>query len=679
MSRLRCYAIAACAVLALALIVTPTPSQAEITYQDIVLDGSSGIEWERTPSPRLARRQAIVDQSPIPNADFGTIRTNESPQKGWGNPGVGIFDYDNDGDLDIYVPNGPGTANSLFANQYANGGGLTFVDVGVTSGADATAQDSAAVCAGDIDNDGDQDLYVLGTGEANIFFENNGDGTFTDVTDFAGVAGDGRHAVGCSFGDVDNDGYLDVVVGNSYDDWGHRIPVFTIGPTYDGMEHNYLFHNQGDGSFADVSEASGIQEVSNMPAGAFTWAIAMVDYDQDGDIDIVSADNQGGTPQDETEERGYNRIFQNDGAGNFTDVTFAAGLNIFGGWMGLDFADLNCDGYLDFFSTNLGYLGAGQPSRWFLGGPGGVFTDPGIGDLGMTPFGWGTSMLDYDNDGDADIIYHGGVDILSVIDMDNPGVLLENEGNCTADFRWAEEAFTTEHINRTVHGVAVGDLNHDGFEDIVSVSNFNIGEIFAVPYVGTFFPPFDSPFDPVSLAGVGFSSRVTSGFQTYLDPEIVPGSLSVEISSADNGNGWVEVHTAGSYGVINDGTVNRDGIGAVVSFTPRNGTTAIRPIIGGSSYSSQDALAANFGLGTEKRGTVDVLWPGGVRNRLYNVRSGSVVTFPEIPCSYDSGDGFLSYLGCLRSSLNGLSDAGVISRPDRARFLLSGIRAYFDN
>jgi hypothetical protein len=661
------------AVAALALLLTVPATASDVQFTDIA--ASAGITYERVPSPRIANRDALVAMSPIPNSQFGFLRATQSPQKGRGNPGIAIFDFDNDGDNDIYVTNGPGANNSLYSNQLVETGAVTFVDVGGAAGVGAFNHDSSGVCAGDIDNDSDLDLYVLGTGEANILFENQGDGTFLDITAGAGVAGDGRHAVGCSFGDIDNDGLLDVVVANTYDSWEHRIPVFVPGPTYAAMEHNYLFKNQGSNVFADVSASSGIENVSNMPAGAFTWAIAMADYDQDGDIDIVSADNQGAAPQDPSQERGWNRLFQNDGTGHFTDVTIAAGLDMVGGWMGLDFGDLNCDGNMDFFSTNLGYLGLGQPSQWFLGNADGTFTNPGPGIVGMTPFGWGTSIFDYDNDGDSDIVYHGGVDLLSLLIQDNPGVLLRNEGLCTASFDWDADAFSVDHRSRTVQGVAVGDLNNDGFEDVVSVSNFNTINKFFLPFVGIFVPPFGSPFDAVAGFEVAFISSINPGFQTYVDPVLVNGDLVVEINSADNGNGWVEITPRGSAGTLADGTVNRDGIGAVFTFTPKQGVTSMRPIVGGSSYSSQDALEANFGLGAAKKGTVDVLWPGGVRNRLYNVQAGESLVFPEIPCSYENPNQ-ADYNTCLHAAVDGLRDAGVIDANLRARLLSSGLHAW---
>ena len=210
---------------------------------------------------------------------------------------------------------------------------------------------------------------------------------------------------------MNGDGLLDVVVGNTYDDWNHRLAVFIVGPTYPGMEHNSLFVNDGHNRFTDASAAAGIENVSNMSGpgltgAAFTWAIAMADLNRDGAIDILSADNQGGAPTDVSEERGYNRLYLNDGVGNFGEVTAAAGLNEFGGFMGLAFSDYNCDGLVDFFVTDLGSYLTGAASRWYFQQPDGTFDDPPL-DPALTgsPFGWGTSAFDYDNDGDSDIVY----------------------------------------------------------------------------------------------------------------------------------------------------------------------------------------------------------------------------------------------------------------------------------
>lgn len=658
-----------------------------VTFDNIAADGGAGIDYARVPSARNALRQQLIDESPLDSSIFFTVtRPFRSPQKGSGSPGVAILDFDNDGDLDVFVTNGPGAPNSLFANQLVDSGTLSFVDVGAAVGVGSNASDASGVCFGDIDNDGDHDIYVLSTGEANHLFRNNlsesGTATFTDITATAGVVGNNRHGVGCTMADFNGDSLLDIVVANTYDDWSHRQTVFIVGPTYPGLEHNYLFLNNGGNAFTDASRASGLENVSNMSGpglsgGAFTWALASADYDLDGDVDILFADNQGGGPSSPEENRGYLRLYNNDGNANFTEVTAAAGLNVVGGWMGLDFGDLNCDGNLDFFATDLGGYVAGANSRWFLSNGSGGFNDVNVGDIVATPFGWGTSILDYDNDGDSDVVYHGSVDLTSIIVMDNPGVLLRNSGQCTADFSWESGAFSENHQTRNVQGVAAGDFNNDGFEDIASVANFDIIPNLPIPFTNlTGF--LGSPFDDVVLFNVIFSAFVTPGLHVYVanDQTLQRGSLALDINSADNGNNWLAVDTLGTAGLTSGGQVNRDGIGAVVSLTTaQKGLSAMRPIVGGSSYGSQDSLTANFGLGSEGHGDVEVLWPGGHRNVLKNVAAGERILFPEIPCDYATQDRDLDgYRQCVNQALDELVAAGVLNADSRQRFLASAFR-----
>jgi len=208
-----------------------------------------------------------------------------------------------------------------------------------------------------------------------------------------------------------------------------------------------------------------------------------------------------------------------------------------------------------------------------------------------------------------------------MVDASNPGTLLKNDGAGNFTYDADALASATDHLRRSNKGLALGDLNQDGFVDIVSTSNFDYPE--SVPLV----PDSDglgSPFD--SLAAIVPTFVPTENGEFAWSGLVLPdGTLSVEINSADNGNGWVEVQALGTVGLTAEGIVNRDGIGAVVFFTPEGGQTAMEPILGGSSFISQNSLAANFGLGSETRGTVEVLWPGGVRNRLYNVEAGEKI------------------------------------------------------
>src|SRR5262245_60644617 len=182
-----------------------------VTFTNV--SGSTGITYERFPTPvRDADQQAFYAAGlPFPPGVTFPILA-ETPQKPRGAPGVIVLDYDNDGDQDIYVSNGPGHANSLYQNQLIPGGALGFVDVAAAAGVEATAQDSTGICYGDIDNDGNEDIYVLGTGMMNILYRNNGDGTFSNITAAAGVGGGTFNHSGCALADFNGDGLLDILV-----------------------------------------------------------------------------------------------------------------------------------------------------------------------------------------------------------------------------------------------------------------------------------------------------------------------------------------------------------------------------------------------------------------------------------------------------------------------------------
>lgn len=608
-----------------------------------------------------------------------------APTKPHGAPGVAVLDFDKDGDEDIYVTNGPGVANSLYVNQLKETGSVSFIDAAVHAGVGAEQQDSSGVCYGDIDNDNDSDLFVLGTCEAHKLFENNGNGSFTDISAKSGIGSEAHCSTTCSMGDVDGNGLLDIVTANTTTQWNDLTALY---------QHNQLLMNQGGNRFADASDDSGLtstfgpqfpgQEGMNGLA-TITWAIAMVDYDLDGDLDIIQADDQTG---DTSVDKGFIQVFQNDGAGQFRNATLEAmgGLKI-GGWMGLSFGDINCDGGMDFFATNFGdYLGPAAnrgklASRWFLGSASGRFRDPGVNkEAGASVFGWGTSMGDVDNDGDFDIVYHGGEDFTFFIDATNPGVVLNNQG-CTGKFLVDKSVMSsTNHQRRTVQGSALGDLDNNGFPDIVSASSFDIPDAIPLlePPAGNFGAPLDNaavvqPFTPVPPPTPDpFDQPFVFNGYTYMD-----GTLSVELNNGANANNWVQIKLLGTRGIIRKGVANRDGIGAVTFFRPRHGKPSMRPIVGGSSYASQDSLPSIFGLGKAHQGTLDVLWPGGTRNRVYGVRSGEVLLIPEIPCSYTGNwRRMRDYRQCVDEALDELVEKKVLSRSMRHRLYDSAIHAY---
>ena len=672
--------------LSLVLFAGTGPARAgAISFHDVAAEAGSGIDYQRQASPRKAVLDAIKAR--------GMFRLPEdiarTPLKPHGAPGVAVFDYDGDGDLDIYVTNGPGAASALYANQYGEQGRLTFVDMAGVAGVGLMEDDNTGVCYGDIDNDGDEDLMVLTLGGANHLFENRGDGTFLDIGAMAGVGGGDRYSTSCSMGDIDNDGLLDIVVGNTYTDWNDNLPIVSFEAA-GRNEHNQLYRNLGGNRFEDVSDRAGIRSFAGI-----SWAVGMVDYDLDGDMDIVVADDQGAKPSAKRggKDLGYIRIYANDGTGRFTDVTAQTGTDRAGAWMGLAFGDFDHNGRMDIFASNVGDYFArmmnpiagfvSQPgdwlSGWFLAGEDGRFEFPGVGELEATPFGWGNAAFDYDNDGDTDIVYHGGIDMGAFVEATNAGTVLENDGTGRFGRDGLAFAATTNHARRAVNGVAVGDLNQDGFVDIVSVSTQNwpmpLPLVPALPPGAGFGGPFDDavfawptfmPVDPADL----LQGMVWTG----LEP--ANGTLSIDISSG-NGNGWVKVKAVGGAGLSRRASVNRDGIGAVLEFTPKKGKTAMQPVTGGSSYSSQHGLEKVFGLGRSSTGTLEVLWPGGVRNRLYRVHAGERIDFPEIPCSYDDdGLPWRHYRACVSKALHDYQHAGVIGPRLRKRLFASAMKAF---
>jgi enediyne biosynthesis protein E4 len=669
---------------ALALLYGGSQVEADggVTFRDIAAGDGAGITYRRARSVT----DAIFDK--LKHQPVYTINDIfATPLKPRGAPGVALLDFDGDGDLDIFVTNGPGKCKSLYSNQLKETGKTTFVDVAEAAGVCAKDMDATGVCFGDIDNDGFPDLLVLGRNEPNRLFRNQGNGTFVDITAESGVGGGNLAHTSCAMGDIDGDGLLDIVVANTFD-WVNGRPIF-VDP-FAGIQHKQAYRNLGGNRFVDVSVESGIQRLAGLPpaaagAATITWSIALVDIDLDGKLDLVHADDQGAIliAKYGGIDRAFIHIFRNDGTGKFTDATVAMRMDRQGQWMGLAFGDLNCDGRMDFFGSNFGdwaLTNLPNPhevgdfsSRWFLGQPDGTFADPGVGTLKATPFGWGVSMADYDNDGDTDIISYGGLDIGPYVEISNPGTIYQNQ-DCSARFVYDSTALagSTNHRRRVVQGLATGDLNGDGFVDIVSVSNANYPE--PVP-LARYTAEYGSPFDPLAVFVPTFRP-VAQGEFVWSGIVATDGTLSVELNSGGNGNGWVAAKLRGSVGTVAGGRAPRDGIGAVVFFTPAAGKTVMRPVLGGGSYGSQDSLEGTFGLGAAAQGTVEVLWPGGTRNRLYDVRGSERITFPEIPCNYAAAwPNPEAYRTCVGRALDELMGKGVLSQSDGARYLDSALRA----
>ena len=400
--------------------------------------------------------------------------------------GVALFDYDGDGRLDVFFTNGarlqnpmppaanPDKSDRQFWNRlYRQQPDHTFTDVTEKAGVSGAAQNryGMGVATGDYDNDGHVDLYVTGYG-ANTLYRNNGDGTFADVTARAGVAGGGWSA-SAGFVDYDNDGRLDLFV-TRYVKWtfptngrcGENRPglrAYCHPDNYDGLA-NLLFHNEGNGTFADVSANAGVAN----PAGK-GLGVAFADYDDDGFVDVYVANDSV-----------QSFLYRNDAGKAFTEVGLLAGVGftddgkVFAG-MGTDFADYDNDGRPDLIVTDL----SNERYRLFHHNGDGTFRDAtgqsGVGGATLPFSGWSTRFVDYDNDGWKDVFVAQG-HVMDTIETTSPNLkyrqpplLLRNQAGRFTRVT-PGEVFDREWAGR---GAAFGDLDDDGDVDVVLS---NVGE-----------------------------------------------------------------------------------------------------------------------------------------------------------------------------------------------------------
>lgn len=336
------------------------------------------------------------------------------------NLGVSVGDFDNDGDDDLYF------SRITWSNiLYENLGNGFFNDITDQAGL-TTIKGGRSSVWGDIDNDGDLDLYVGIAREGNHLFLNNGNGTFEDITQSAGLQLNAE-TIHCLMADVDNDGFLDIYV--------------TIN-----NDENKLYKNNGDGTFTDVTVESGaLDDTRAMGAGFF-------DYDKDGDLDLYLVHDFGFV----------NNLYQNDGTGHFVDVARQAGVNFSGDGMGVAFGDYNNDRWLDMYITNL------NENLLYLNNADGTFTDvteqAGVADGGMS---WGCSFLDYDNDGWLDIFVANETKFIELPDH-WPNVLFRNNDNGTFEDVSIETGIST-YFNS--FGNAILDYDGNGWLDIAVANN----------------------------------------------------------------------------------------------------------------------------------------------------------------------------------------------------------------
>ncbi len=496
--------------------------------------------------------------------------------------GVALFDYDNDGRLDIFFVNGaplsdptpPGTipkkTGPEFWNRlYHQNPDGTFEDVTEKAGLQGVGYDMG-VAVGDYDNDGYQDLYVTGLG-GNRLYHNNGDGTFTDVTEPSGTGG-GGWSTSAVWVDLDNDGLLDLVV-LRYLKWDFSdIWCGEHRPGYRAYCHPNLFprieplvyHNEGNGRFTEIAAKIGMKAGKGL-------GVSLADYDRDGHIDFfVSNDSM---PE---------FLYHNNGNGTFTEDGLLSGVAVNGmgstfAGMGTDFQDYNNDGWPDLIVTDL----AMQKYTLYENNRDGTFNDAtslsGIGETSLLHSGWGVCFLDYDNDGLKDLIIVQGHVIDNIhlqfpdLHYQEPMMLLHNigSGKFVEVSQASGEVFHQRWAGR---GLARGDIDNDGRIDVVVTTN-------------------DGP--------------------AYIVRNVTPTD-----------NHWITLLLVGHKS-------NRDAIGAVVKLTTAAGPQWWIVSTGGSYCSSSDKRA-HFGLGAESEAvSIEIQWPSGIHQVLHHVKSNQILRIDE--------------------------------------------------
>lgn len=495
--------------------------------------------------------------------------------------GVALFDYDNDGRLDIFFVNGatitdpsaPGTIPQKLGPKewnrlYHQKPGGTFEDVTEKAGLQGVGY-GMGVAVGDYDNDGYEDLYVTGYGTARLY-HNRGDGTFEDVTLAAGVGAPGWSS-GAAWVDLDNDGLLDLVVVR-YLDWNFtevscgpikqycapdNTPSFrTIAPL--------VYHNDGGGHFTEVSRKIGISKPGK------GLGIAIADYSRDGHIDLVVAN-------DAMSEF----LYHNQGNGTFEEVGLLAGIALtsdghaFSG-MGVDFADYNNDGLPDVVIDDL----ALQSYALFENKGDGSFSyesfSTGVGNASMTHSGWGLHFLDYDNDGWKDLLVAQGHVTDSIQEQIpnlryyEPMMLLRNTGKGFVEVSASSGSIFQQAM--AGRGLAIGDLDNDGRLDAVVTTN--------------------------------------------------DGPAYILHNETKTKNHWITLKLVGHKS-------NRDAIGAEVKVVTTKGPQYATVTTAGSYISSSDKRV-HFGLGEEAQAqSIEIHWPSGIVQTLKNVAADQVLQIDE--------------------------------------------------
>jgi hypothetical protein len=493
--------------------------------------------------------------------------------------GCAWIDYDQDGLLDLYLVNGAATRiytpkQPLRSALYRSAGDGTFVDVTTAAGVGAEGLFGMGVAVGDYDNDGFPDLFVLGYDRC-ILYRNNGQNTFTDVTAKARLENRGRWASSAAWFDYDKDGRLDLIIAN-YVDWtpernfycgdqGPGMRAYCHPDVYHGQPAA-LFHNNGDGTFTDVSQSSGVGLQSANGLGVVTF-----DYNNDGWQDIFISNDA--MP---------NHLFHNKGNGTFDEIGYLAGAAVSGdgqmeAGMGVDAADTTGSGWLDLYVTHLDM----QLNRFYRNMRDGSFTDATLSSkLGYDTYqvsGFGTRFLDYDNDGARDLFVANG-HVMDNIERYHPATtyaepkqMFRNTGR--GRFENVSDRLGPDlqkpHVSR---GAATGDFDNDGDLDIL-------------------------------VSGCGQKAQLLR-------------------NDGGNTGHWLQLFLIGTKS-------NRDGVGARVKVTAGD-LVLHDEKKGGMSYQSAQDPRLHFGLGPRTQvDAVEIVWPSGMVSKLEKLKSDQIVAVKE--------------------------------------------------
>jgi hypothetical protein len=491
-------------------------------------------------------------------------------------PGCAFIDYDNDGYPDILVVNGnnwPGHSADIKSTLklFHNNGNGTFTDVTQKAGL-AVSMFGLGVAVGDYDNDGYDDVFVTAVGQSHLF-HNNGNGTFTDLTKLAGLWGQNEFSTSAAWLDYDRDGRLDLLVAN-YVQWSPQTDLFC---TLDGNHKSYctpesykgtslrLWHNLGDGKFEDVTQRTGLYDPTSKSLG-----IAVVDYNGDGWPDLLV-----------TNDTQPNKLYLNTGNGTFEEKGVAAGIafsedGIARAGMGIDAADYDRSGAPSVIITNF----ANQMVSLYHNERNGLFVDEApqseVGRATLVTLGFGCFFFDYDNDGWPDIfIADGHIEdqierVQKRVTYAEPPHLFRNIGGRRFDdVTWqVGSALASPKVAR---GAAYADIDNDGFLDFVVTTN----------------------------GGPAFLFHNEGGTNQ---------SLRVRLRGRAS---------------------NRDGIGAVVHVTSGQ-DKQWQMVHSGSSYLSQSELVLTFGVGVRRIvDSLEVRWPSGRIDTLSNINAGQTITVEE--------------------------------------------------